>query len=75
MVIELQDSILTGISERDIRIEIALSLYRQERISLGKAAQLAGLHRFEFQLELEKRGLDFTYQIDDLERELVNLAN
>lgn len=75
MVIELQDSMLAGISELDIRIEIAISLYRQERISLGKAAQLAGLHRFEFQIELEKRGLEFTYQLDDLERELANLAN
>lgn len=41
---------------RELLFNNALVLYRQERLSLGKAAQLAGYSRMGFIEELQRRG-------------------
>lgn len=47
--------------------ELALSLYLREALSFGKARQLAGLSKWEFQKELKKRKIMRHYS----EKELV----
>ena len=39
----------SGSSENELFLEIALILFRQDKISLGKASELLNLHRMEFQ--------------------------
>jgi predicted HTH domain antitoxin len=51
-------SLKTGKDEftRELLFNNALMLYRQERLSLGKAAQLAGYSRMGLIEELQRRG-------------------
>jgi predicted HTH domain antitoxin len=63
MTIEIADPIMerVGISAADVLMRIALSLFQEERVTLGQAAQIAGLHQIQFQLELSKRNIPIHY--------------
>ncbi len=43
--------------ERNIKQSLAISLYKQEKITIGKAAQLAGTSRYEFEILLADAGV------------------
>lgn len=58
------------ITETELRSEIAVLLYSQNKISFGKAKQLAGLNHFEFQKLLSEKGIDLNYSIQDFETDL-----
>jgi predicted HTH domain antitoxin len=53
-----------------LRLELAVSLYAQEILSLGKAAELAGLSRLEFNDALAKRGVPMHFAQEDLSSDL-----
>ncbi len=55
--------------EYEARILIALELYREKRVSLGKAAEIAGLSIREFLYELRTRGIPLNYDVDELEED------
>ena len=42
----------------ELKAELAVLLYTQEEVSLGRAAELAGLSREEFKNLLSGRGID-----------------
>lgn len=42
----------------ELKAELAVLLYTQEEVSLGRAAELAGLSREEFKLLLTSRGVE-----------------
>jgi predicted HTH domain antitoxin len=71
ITIDLPDAL--QISEADLRTELAISLFQQERITLGTASQLAGLHQIEFQRLIASRGICVHYDIEDLEQDLQSL--
>jgi predicted HTH domain antitoxin len=71
ITIDLPDAL--QISEADLRTELAISLFQQERITLGTASQLAGLHQIEFQRLIASRGICVHYDIADLEQDLKSL--
>lgn len=71
ITINLPDAL--QISEADLRTELAISLFQQERITLGTASQLAGLHQIEFQRLIASRGICVHYDIEDLEQDLKSL--
>jgi predicted HTH domain antitoxin len=71
ITINLPDAL--QISEADIRTELAISLFQQERITLGTASQLAGLHQIEFQQLIASRGICVHYDVEDLEQDLQSL--
>lgn len=56
------------IPDSDLKLEIAILLFQKEKISSGKAAEIAGISVLEFWKELSKRNIDLisgsTY-IDD----------
>ena len=55
---------------RHLRIELACALYAQDRLSLAKAAELAGLDRFQMGQELGRRNIPRHYTPDDLKADL-----
>ena len=57
-------------AEARLKLEIAVSLYAQNALGLGKAAQLAGLSRFEFNDVLAARGIPMHYGQKELEQDL-----
>ena len=51
-------------------LELAVSLYAQEILSLGKAAELAGLSRWQLGDTLAKRGVPMHYSQEDLSEDI-----
>ena len=56
--------------EDELRLLAALELYREGRVSLGKAAEIAGLSLREFLYELRIRGIPLNYDLEELEEDL-----
>ena len=75
MVIELDDSIIksTGLSPDDLKLELALQLYQDRKISLGQGGQLSGLGSVQFQRELGKRQITLNYDLMDLADDIDSL--
>lgn len=47
----------SGLSERELLLEIVIMLFQRDKISLGKASELLGIHRMQFQKLLADRGI------------------
>jgi predicted HTH domain antitoxin len=60
MSVLISDDILQSaqISEVELKREVAILLFRQEKLGLNKARELAEMPMAEFQQELTKRGID-----------------
>ena len=56
--------------ERELILLATIELYREGRVSLGKAAQLAGLSVREFLYELRKRGIPINYTREEAEEDV-----
>lgn len=55
----------------EIGLALAVRLFQQSEISLGKAARLSGMNRQSFMAELARRGIPVTHNRDtELEQEL-----
>ena len=63
----------TGFSEQEIREELAILFYKRGRISLGKAAEFAAMHKLAFQQLLSDRRIPLNYDLDDLKQDLDTL--
>jgi predicted HTH domain antitoxin len=57
----------------ELRRELALALYAQRRLSLGKARELAGLSLWEFRQWLGLRRIETHYDADDLQEDIATL--
>lgn len=74
LLIEDRDLHAAHITEEELRLEIAILLYQQERFTMGQASRFAGMNRILFQKELGKREISVNYDIDDLEEDLKTLG-
>ena len=53
------------------RLYTALQLFKNHKLSFGKAAELAGISRDEFLIELDKNNIDYiSYDSEELKSEL-----
>ncbi|MBP5971865.1 MAG: UPF0175 family protein [Brasilonema octagenarum HA4186-MV1] len=75
MSVVIPDDILTaaGISEAELKLEIAIMLFQQEKISIGKARRLAEMNLIEFQREIASRGICIHYDVEEFEADLKTL--
>lgn len=75
MNITIPDEILESaqMSTDDIKVELAILLYQQKRISIGQARHLAGMHLIQFQKEMDKRGICINYGVEDFENDIKTL--
>jgi len=78
MTLTIPDDVLrqTGLTERELLIELACRLYDAEKLSKPAAVQLSGLERADFEDELVKRGLPWIRVSGDnyLEPEMRSIA-
>lgn len=51
----------TGYTEKELKLEIAVMLFQKEKLSLRKAASLAGWHWLPFMKELDSRQIALHY--------------
>jgi predicted HTH domain antitoxin len=71
ITIDLPDNL--QLSETDLRTELAISLFQQEKITLGTASQLTRLPQIEFQQLIASRGICVHYDVEELEQDLKSL--
>lgn len=58
----------------ELKIEIAIMLFQQQKISLGKASELAEVNRFQFETILKQKNIPaYTYDVEDFEIDLKTL--
>ncbi|MFO7966315.1 MAG: UPF0175 family protein [Archaeoglobaceae archaeon] len=72
--IELPDDIISILGVKNLnneaRLLIAIELYREGKISLGKAAEIANLNIREFLYELRKREIPINYDSDEFTKDM-----
>ncbi|MGI0481731.1 UPF0175 family protein [Geminocystis sp. CENA526] len=77
MNITIPDDIIQGtnLNEKELEIDLALWLYKQNKISSGKIRAWLDLTVLEFQEELAKRNLDINYDVEDLNQDIKTLTS
>ena len=76
MIVDLPDAALegTGMTPELAKLEVAIGLYRDRKVSMGRAARIAGIPRPLFQRELGKRGVTVNYDVQDFEEDLLAIG-
>ncbi len=54
-------------TKKESRLDAAILLYQQHEVTLARAAELAGIHRFEFEAMLEAKGISKIVEVDETE--------
>jgi len=77
MSVVIPDDILRAakMTEDELRLEVAILLYKQNKISSGKARAWTGLTVINFQHELARRGLCINYDVEDFQADVKTLQS
>jgi predicted HTH domain antitoxin len=72
MTLTLPDDLIrsTQLTEAELQAEFALALFGLERLTLGQAAQLAGIPQLDFQRLLASRDIPIHYGVDAMEKDV-----
>ena len=71
MELNIPKALVHDISEKELKLYLAIMLYKERKLSAGQAAKLAGLSLRDFMYELGKHKESFTnITADELEEEL-----
>jgi predicted HTH domain antitoxin len=75
MPVTVSDEILqtARLSEAELRVEIAVTLFQQDRLTLGQAAEFAGVRQLDMQRTLASRRIPIHYGLEDLEHDLATV--
>ena len=76
MTIEVQDEVLRGLelTEPQALMDLAVGLFTERRVTLGRAAAVARVAQLDFQRELSQRGIPLHYDVEDLQADVRTLA-
>ena len=72
MTITIPDNVLrlAQLDEAEIKVELALTFFQQDRLTLGQAAELAQMPQLDFQRLLRSRDISIHYGFEQLEHDL-----
>jgi predicted HTH domain antitoxin len=75
MPVTITDEVLAAahLSEPEMRRELAVALFREERLTLGQASHLAEMDQLAFQTVLADRGIPVHYGVDEFREDLRTL--
>jgi len=62
------------LDERDAVVDIAIGLYKRQAVSLGRAAEVAGISSAELLAELGRRHIPINYGVDELREDVAVLG-
>lgn len=62
-----------GLSEEQMAVELALELYRREKVSMGYAVDLARTDYVSFWRLMASRDIHIHYDVEDLEQDLATV--
>jgi predicted HTH domain antitoxin len=73
--ITIEDELLHGmkLSPEQARLEVAVGLFSDWKVTLGRGAEIAGLNQTEFMRELGRRKIPMHYTVEDFEEDLRTL--
>jgi predicted HTH domain antitoxin len=63
------------LNEHDALVDIAIGLYKRDQVSLGRAAEIAGMSSPAFLAELRRRRIPINYSAEDLQADVKTLKN
>jgi predicted HTH domain antitoxin len=63
----------SGLTVEELPLELAVHLFREERLTLGQAARLADLSQAEFLDVLGSRQIPIHYGVEDLRQDVETL--
>ena len=61
--------------EEESQLDVAILLYQEGEVTLGRASELAGIHRFEFEEALAARGILKIVEVDSAETLKAQIAH
>jgi predicted HTH domain antitoxin len=72
MSVTISDEVLTAaqISETELKQELALALFQQERLTLRQASRLAEMTQLAFQALLAERQIPIHYGVEEFREDL-----
>lgn len=75
MSLTISDELLaaTHLSEKELRHELALLLFAQERLTLAQACQVAQMNRLQFQYLVASRNLPLHYDVEEFTEDVATL--
>ena len=75
MSLTIPDEVLSAahMTEPELKQELALTLFQQERLTLAQASRLAGLEQLAFQALLAEREIPMHYGIEEFHADLRTL--
>ncbi|MCW1925219.1 UPF0175 family protein [Luteolibacter arcticus] len=68
------DPALAGMTESDLRLDLACGLFAAGRVSRTVACRIAGMERYDFDQEVSRRKIS-GYTEEMLEEDLANLSD
>lgn len=77
MLISIPDEAIADqqFTSADLLMELAITLYRDGRLTIGHACKMTGLAEIEFQRRLAARGIEIRYPADALRDDLSTLQS
>jgi len=64
----------SGLTENELFLEIVLLLFQQDRLSLGKAAELLNMPQIRFQRLISERGICVHYDVAEFQEDIQHLT-
>ena len=64
-----------ALDEHDAVVDIAIGLYKREAVSLGRAAEVAGISSVEMLAELGRRHIPINYGVEELREDVATFEN
>jgi len=76
MSLVISDEIVkaSGLSEDDLLLELVLLLFQQDKISLGKAAELLKVPQLRFQRLIADRNICVHYDVAEWQEDIAHLT-
>jgi len=77
VLIAIHDEALRGLdlTEDQARLDLALGLFVDRRITLGRGAEIAKMTQSDFLKELGRRGIPVHYDVEDFRADLHTLES
>ena len=75
MILEIEDQLTAHLSEQELKVELAIQLYKSEKISAGKAARLSNMQVQSFSEMLAKRKIPVNYDIEEYRNDLESIKH
>jgi len=77
VLIAIHDDALRGLdlTEEQARLDLALGLFIDQRVTLGRGAEIAMMTQSDFLKELGRRGIPVHYDVEDFRADLRTLES